>query len=288
MQTASSIAEASQGSGHLANAAVDLLTFVGECFMEAVSITIALHDESRGYAISPQRVPLSVLSSFTTDVQTFIRGSEKEVDPADVEVAVIEGSFELSMSPVFAPQLLHDIQMLQGSSDLSKIDVKRRAVMERWQSWVKTTLSRAISIASSSLDRVIIIDHNTDFRALDIEKWVEVERYIQGELMDLGGVRESNAHIKLPNGKTLTVRTDKDLIKAKTDNMVYRVVHLRIRAKYNLDTGELKDPSLIEFVNYAPKFDRDAFDQLARKGAEAWKDVGNAAQWVRHLRGASE
>jgi hypothetical protein len=256
--------------------------------MEPVSITIALQDESRGYAISPQRVPLSFLSGFTAEVQAFIRGSEKDVDTADIDVAVVEGSFAVAVTPVFAPQLLRDMQLLQVSTDLAKIDAKRRAVMERWQSGAKAALSRVIRIASNSLDRVIVIDHSTDFRAIDVENWVDVERYIQGELMDLGGVRESNAHIKLPNGKTLTVRTDKDLIKAKTDNMVYRMVHLRIRAKYNLDTGELKDPSLIEFVNYAPKFDAEAFDRLARKGAEAWKDVDDAAKWVRQLRGSGE
>jgi hypothetical protein len=254
--------------------------------METVSITIALQDESRGYAISPRRVPLALLSSFTADVQAFVRGSEKEVDPADLDVAVVDGSFAVAVPPVFAPQLLRDIQLLQGSIDLSKIDAKRRAIMERWQSGAKASLSRAIRIVSD--DRVIVIDHTTDFHALDVEKWVDVERYIQGELMDLGGVRESNAHIKLPNGKTLTVRTDKDLIKAKADNMVYRVVHLRIKAKYNLDTGEMKDPTLIEFVNYAPKFDADAFDRLTRKGADAWKDVDDPAQWVRQLRGSNE
>lgn len=256
--------------------------------MEAISLTIALHDESRGYAISPQRVPLSVLSSFTVDVQAFLRGSGNEVDLAEVEVAVVEGSLALSIAPVIAPQLLHDIHLLQGSIDLSKIDSKRRTVIERWQSATRNSLSRTIRIASPSLDRVIVIDHNTNFRALDIEKWVDVERYIHGELMDLGGVKKSNAHIKLPNGKTLTVRTDRDLIRAKSDNMVYRIVHLRIRAKYNLDTGELKDPSLIEFVNYEPKFDEDAFDRLAQRGAEAWKGVDDAAQWVRRLRGSNE
>lgn len=256
--------------------------------MEPLSLTIALHDESRGYAISPKRVPLALLSSFVADVKEFVRGSDKEVDPAELDVSVVEGSLAVEVPAMFAPHLLHDIQLLQGSTDLAKIDAKRRFVVEQWQSSAKVSLSRTIRIASSALDRPLVIDRSTDFRVLNTEKWVDVERYIQGELMDLGGVRESNAHIKLPSGKTLTVRTDKELIKAKTDNMVYRVVHLRIRAKYNLDTGELKEPVLIEFVNYAPKFDADAFAQLTRKGAEAWKDVSDPAQWVRQLRGTNE
>lgn len=256
--------------------------------MEPVSVTIALKDESHGYAISPKRVPLALLSEFTADVEAFIRGSEKEVDTANLDVAVVEGSFALTAPQVYASRLQYDVQLLQQSADLSKLDTKRRAIVERWQAAAKNSLSRVIRIASSALDNVIVIDRSTDFRALEVENWVDVERYIKGELMDLGGVKQSNAHVRLPDGQKLTVRTNKDQIRSKPENLVYREVHLRIRAKYNLDTGELRDASLIEFVDYAPKFDAEAFDQLTRAGAKAWKDVDDPALWVRQLRGSSE
>lgn len=256
--------------------------------MEPVNITIALEDESRGYAISPKRVPLSLLSAFTSEVQTFIRGADKEIDAAEIDVSVVEGSLALAMPAVFAPSLTHDLRYLQHSSDLSRIDQKRRSVMERWQSSARHFQSRVFKISLGDASTAIIVDNKTDFRAVEVENWIAVERYIQGELMDLGGSKESNAHIKLPNGKTLTVRTNKDQIRSRTDNMVYRVVHLRIRAEYNLDSGELRNPQLIEFVNYSPKFDAEAFERLTGNGAEAWKDVDDPARWVRQLRGSDE
>src|SRR4051812_1995981 len=100
--------------------------------MESISITVALQDESRGYAISPSRVPLSMLSAFTAEVQAFVRGS-KEVDPAELDVAIVEGSLAVEIQPLFAPQLEHDIRQLLSSPDLSRIDAKRRMVIERWQ-----------------------------------------------------------------------------------------------------------------------------------------------------------
>jgi hypothetical protein len=33
------------------------------------------------------------------------------------------------------------------------------------------------------------------------------------------------------------------------------------------------------------KFDQDEFDEMVRKGTEAWKDVGNATEWVEDIRG---
>lgn len=42
--------------------------------MEAQRMRIALLDESAGYAITPQRVPLAVLRAFTKDVDELLRG----------------------------------------------------------------------------------------------------------------------------------------------------------------------------------------------------------------------
>ena len=42
--------------------------------MEAQRIRISLHDESGGYPISPERVPLSVLRGFVKEVDQFLRG----------------------------------------------------------------------------------------------------------------------------------------------------------------------------------------------------------------------
>jgi hypothetical protein len=81
---------------------------------------------------------------------------------------------------------------------------------------------------------VIAISSQTNFRAANEQRLVSVERYIRGEVVDLGGATQPNAHIKLPDGKTLVVRTDRDLIRSETENHLYKQVHLRIRAKLDL------------------------------------------------------
>ena len=81
--------------------------------MDAQRITIALVDRSAGYEASPARVRLSVLAEFSADVSQFLRGETKEVDTAQLEVAVIEGSLAIQTAPIaLAPLLFHDLKTL--------------------------------------------------------------------------------------------------------------------------------------------------------------------------------
>mgnify|MGYP000352281966 CR=1 FL=1 len=43
---------------------------------------------------------------------------------------------------------------------------------------------------------------------------------------------------------------------------------------------------LIAFEEYGPMFDEKAFKRLTERGAKAWADVGDAAEWVEGLRGS--
>lgn len=255
--------------------------------MDPLTLTIALEDDSPGYEISPARVPLSVLAAFAGDVKDFLKGTSKEVDADVVEVAVVSGSLAVEARNLLSPSLVHDLHMLQQSPDLARIDPKRRAVMQRWQSSAYKKSSLKVKIRSAQLQMSIAVSSQTNFRAEFDDVVVNVERYVKGEVVDLGGATQSNAHIKLPDGKTLVVRTDRDQIRSETENHLYKQVHLRVRAKLNIETGELSDAVLIEFVHYAPSFDPDAFNRLTQKGQEAWGDVDDPAGWVRELRGGN-
>jgi hypothetical protein len=255
--------------------------------METNRITISLEDDSPGYEISPARVPLATLASFAGEVRDFLKGSGKDGDADAAEVAVVHGSLAIESLNFASPSLIHDLGMLATSSDLGSIDPKRRAVVQRWQLSAHKRASLKIKIQSARAG-VIAISSQTDFRAENEERLVNVERYIRGEIVDLGGATQPNAHIKLPNGKTLVVRTDRELIRSETENHLYKQVHLRIRAKLDLETGDLTEAKLVEFVHYSPRFDAEAFAKLTANGEEAWKDVGDPAEWVRHIRGVSD
>ena len=59
--------------------------------MEAQSVRLALIDRSAGYEATPGRAKLSILVDFASDVKAFLRGETKEIDPAQLDVAIREG-----------------------------------------------------------------------------------------------------------------------------------------------------------------------------------------------------
>lgn len=254
--------------------------------MEPTTVTIALSDNSRGYEISPDRVPLSVLTSFSKDVQDFIKGAGKDIDPASVEVRIQHGSLAIQADNVSSQSLMDDLASLARAADLSLlVSKKRREIVRKWQEQAFKAKSFVVKIVSPTADAAIVISHRSSFREEESANLVVVERYIKGEILDLGGITDSNAHIKLPDGQKLTIKTDRELIRAESRNLVYHFVHLRIKAKLDLTTGKLSDPELISFVDYQPKFEPEKFNDAVRKGREAWRGIGAPDEWVRAMRG---
>lgn len=255
--------------------------------MQAQRITVALIDHSAGFEASPERVRLSDLADFSADVAAFLRGDGKEVDTKTLEVAIRHGSLAIETMPLVVPRLLGDLRALLVSELLDGMDAKRREVMERWQRAAHQKRQLAYRITAPFLKRPIVINADSDYHADDADQWVQVERYIRGEIQDLGGATKANAHVKLPDGRTLKVSTERTVLKNDTVNRLYKVAMLRIKADYNVVTRDLRNARLIEFVEYAPRVDEDELARLMRRGAVAWKDVSNATAWVDELRGGT-
>jgi hypothetical protein len=257
--------------------------------MDAQAITLSLIDSSQGYEATPERVRLASLADFTNDVETFLRGKTREVDSSALEVAVQPGSVAIVTQPIAAaPGLFRDLRALLESDLLDALDVKRREVIERWQKLARTDRTVSFKVAAPFLARPVVVNADTDYRADDADQWVRVERYVRGEIQDLGGVTKANAHVRLPDGSSLTVGTERDVLRNDSVNRLYKPAMLRIQALYNVLTRELKDARLVEFVHYEPRFDEAELARLNRRGAQAWKDVGDASAWVDELRGGAE
>jgi hypothetical protein len=257
--------------------------------MEAQSLTFALIDASAGYEATPERVRLEALTEFSADVSALLRGANREVNPGELDVSVRPGSLAIVTTPISAaPGLFRDLRSLLDNELLDPLDAKRREVIERWQKLARQARGVAFRITAPLLPRPVVIDERTDYRADDADQWVMVERYVRGEIQDLGGARKANAHVRLPDGTSLLVATERKVLKDDTQNRLYKQAMLRIRARYNVLTRELKDAQLIEFVEYAPRFDEAEMERLTRRGAQAWKDVGDATAWVDELRGSRD
>ena len=258
--------------------------------MEAQPVIFTVTDTTAGYEATPERLRLELLASFSADVSQLLRGSQKETDPGQLDVAVRSGSLAIHTDPLLgAPSLFRDLRSMLNSDLLDALDSKRREVIERWQKTARQARGIAFRISTAALERPVVIDERSDFRADDADQWVVVERYVRGEIQNLGGAKAANAHIRLlPGGTLLTVATDRAVLKNEKENRLYKQAMLRIKARYNVLTQELRDAQLVEFVEYAPRFDEADMQRLTRRGVQAWKDVGDASAWVEDMRGGRD
>ena len=256
--------------------------------MEAQRVLFKLHDDSAGYAVSPQRLPLATLKSFTDEVMDLLRGDGAKSDGAQVEVSVVAGSLGLETEPLADSVFFADLRRLATDERLDGIGPRRRGVLEKWQAKARKLPLVRFEISTPALTAPVVISAATDYRTQAADQWVKVERYVQGEVEDLGGSDRVNAHIRLADGERLMVDTDKAMIRDDKINRLYKTTMVRISAEYNVATRQHRNARLIEFVDYAPRFDEQEFERLTEVGRRAWKDVPDPSAWVESLRGHGE
>lgn len=255
--------------------------------MDAQPLFFSLQDDSAGYEVSPQRVPMAVLRSFARDVEDLLRGDGCEVDASTLEVAVLAGSLVIQTAPVAAPGLWRDLRQLAASQQLDGLDRKRREVIERWQKLARGARQCVFGITSPGLPpaMAVRISAATDFHADDADQWVLVERYLQGEIVEMGGLKKVNAHIRLQDGTLLPVESEREVFRADKVNRLYKVAMARIRAEYNVVTRSYRNARLLGFEEQQPTLDEAQLARLTERGARAWRDVPDASAWVDALRG---
>ena len=91
---------------------------------------------------------------------------------------------------------------------------------------------------------IALTDYSAGFKATpDWGRWgdwavlsADVATFLRGEIQDLGGITKANAHIMLPDGRTLKVTTERDVLRKDKVNRLYKLAMLRIKAEYNVLT----------------------------------------------------
>lgn len=249
------------------------------------TLRFVLRDHIDDAEVNLSRVPLALLGQFQNDVEEFLKGSTREVDPGKVFVSVENGSLALTVAGLLAATgLWNDVAQLQNSSSLGSMDPKRAAVVERWQEATRKNPRRSY-VLDGDAHLSIRVSSESDFRNRIESAWVAVEKYLQGLVVDLGGATNPNIHLKMATGGVLIIAAPYKLLADDEKNRLYRPALLRVEAQENLRTGELRDMKLLAFENLQPVFDEAEFQRLLEKGAKAWADVPDATLWLEELRG---
>ncbi len=255
---------------------------------ESSSIEFVLHGKVEGVEITPKTIGLSQFNEFNQQVEAFISGSQKlKLDQAHVEIA--KGSYVLRvlLPTIVAASLETDLKLMTRQDVLGELDYKRAEVVQKWQARAKANpeLTYEVRPQSESLSG-FQISQQTDFRIGQIVPWVAVEKYLFGQIVDMGGVQKANIHLKLDRGgTTVLVGANQGYLREQSENRLYHKALLHVRAEQHYQSGDLRNVQLIAFMDYKPSYDEDALDKFASKGAKAWADVSDAAGWVRELRG---
>ncbi|TXI82821.1 MAG: hypothetical protein E6Q40_11885 [Cupriavidus sp.] len=246
------------------------------------TLRFALDDRINDAPVGPRRVPLGLLGQFQGEVEEFLKGSNRDIDPNQVLVSVEEGSLALVATGLMAATALWtDLERLQNPSALGLIDPKRALVVERWQAAVRKNPNRKYSLADPGNAIAIRVDASTEFRNQIEAVWVKVEKYLQGVITDLGGTTKANVHLKLENGKVLTIASSQQLLAEQEKNRLYKPALLLVTAEENLRTGELRNLAMVNFEP-APAWDEAAFKAQVSKGTKAWAEVPDS--WLEELR----
>jgi hypothetical protein len=246
------------------------------------SLTLAVSDRLNDVDVGPSHIPLALLGEFQKDVAEFLRGASKDVDPAKVIVSIEPGSLALVATGLLAASgLWKDLDYLEHTHSIAQIDSKRAKVIMRWQAAARANPDRKYRLADSTGDTVLSVTADSDFHRSD-DVWVHAEKYLFGLIVDMGGTANPNIHIKIDDGRTLTVWASQDQLSESEKNRMYREELLHVSAQENLLTGELRNMRLIAFQSYKPRFDEAEFDEMVARGTRAWSDVDD--NWLESFR----
>lgn len=248
------------------------------------ALRFAVSDRINDAEVGLKHVPLSLLGEFQKDVTEFLRGASRDIDPAEVLVSMEDGSLALVATGLMAAtSLWADLTRLETQDALSRIDPKRAAVIERWQSSSRQNPHRVYRVADLDERLNWLISHETSFRKVE-DPWVAIEKYVHGRIVDWGGKVRVNVHLEMDDGTVLKISATQDLLTREELNRLYRPALLHIAAEENLLTGMIRNPRLLSFESHQSVYEEAEFDEMVRRGTAAWSGVSDATAWLEDLR----
>lgn len=251
------------------------------------NLSFSLKDKVLGDEVSLSNVTLPLFKEFLDQISIFLRGQEK-TNISEIKTSLITGSIQVNMydDSNRLDKAIIDYQTLKKHGTLDLVDPVRASIVDIWQNAIKNNPDRRYEIKSlnEKNDSIsLVIDSNSFFKPIS-NGWINEDQYLVGQVFDMGGKYKSNVHLELDNGSSVKISAKSDILSKMKENKLYKKQLVRVTTQRNINSGQTKDEKLISFEPYNPKFDEDEFEELVKKGTEAWRSVTNPAEWVNQLR----
>lgn len=249
-------------------------------------ISITITGKTLDGNLNPKDIDITETKEILNDVEAllFPTKAEKE-DRPKVSYEVKEGSVKnLFFIPV-AKAIMFTALMSEvgkrGNVDL--LDPKAAAIIDKWQRKSYST-GREYSITSSVSTEVFVkINKESQFIAPQTD-WVNTSLYLYGKIFEEGGLNKANLHILTERYGKLVVDATEEQLTTGT-NKLYQVYGLWVKGKQNLQSGILKDLSLIDFITHQTEYDELALNKLIDKATINWKKIKDKDLWLSDVRG---
>jgi len=236
--------------------------------------------------IQPKDVDISDIREIISNVETFF--SKKQGKRPTISYQIKDGSVVHKFFTTVAI-------VASFNGIIAEVEARNSIdFLEKHQSNLITYLQKKaikedlnISLSNSSTNnKTLVINNESNFKKVE-SVWVQTELYLYGSIYDAGGLNKPNIHIKTEEYGNLTVSTTKEQLKGG-ESILYKTLGLKVSGKQNLQTDEIKDLFLFEFLEYNPVYDDEELNHLIKKASPQWNDVDDPDKWLNELRGYVE
>lgn len=241
-----------------------------------------------GQEINPKNIPMSLLVSFVKDISELIMSYNERSKSDDIIISIEKGSFEYMLHDLKEPEynnINEDLEVITKNKSYAAVNSKRATIIQSLVNATKKYSGISIIVENEDGSNKFVFDSNSNFSNISNNVLVDSELYLYGEIQDMGGIKNSNIHIRTDEGKNITIDCKKEDLRNDEINRIYKYSGIRVNAKYNIETKEYQDYSFIEFVEYNPVYDEEKIQKHVKQGTKAWEKIKDHNKWLREIRG---
>lgn len=239
--------------------------------------------------LSPDNYDIKEIGAMLKNIEDLLYPINKKERPLisyDIQEGSVRHIFKTSLQAIIGfSAVLIQIQKLNS---IDFLELKTAQAFENIQQISYQKNYEFEIFTSTNTESALLISPSSKFvRTNNI--WVETELYFYGTLTNAGGKSKANIHIDTEEFGSLTFDTDKDYIKEREENFLYKKFGVRAIGKQNIETGEFdkSELKLQELLDYSPKYDESYLNTLVKKAKNSWIDI-DPNLWLSELRGDYE
>ncbi|MFV0566857.1 MAG: hypothetical protein ACK5NB_13620 [Flavobacteriaceae bacterium] len=252
-------------------------------------IEIRVVGKSGNMDLTPDNYDIRQIANILQNVEDLLYPNNKKDRPLityDIEAGSVRHIFKTPIQYIIGFSAI--LGQIQETNSIDFLDLKTARAIENIQQLSQQKNYHFEFSTSIKKDVELSINPNTKFFRTE-NLWVDAEFYFYGILTNAGGKSKANIHLDTSDYGSITIETGKDYLEGQEQNLLYKKFGVRASGKQNTETGEIdtKSLSLIELIDYDPKFDSNYLDVLIKKAKRNWKGI-DANEWLNNLRGGYE